>query len=53
MVFCELRNLIHDINLCTPGVEKSKVTAFLNFLESNEKILNLYTPLRCVFAFVP
>ncbi len=26
-------------NLCTPGKEKSKATAFLNFLESDEKIL--------------
>jgi superfamily II DNA or RNA helicase len=26
-------------NLCTPGEEKSKVTAFLNFLESDEQIL--------------
>lgn len=26
-------------NLCTPGEEKSKVTAFLNFLESEEQIL--------------
>ncbi len=26
-------------NLCTPGKEKSKVTAFLEFLESNEQIL--------------
>ncbi len=26
-------------NLCTPGKEKSKVTAFLEFLNSNEKIL--------------
>jgi superfamily II DNA or RNA helicase len=26
-------------NLCTPGGEKSKLTAFLNFLESDEKIL--------------
>ena len=26
-------------NLCTPGKEKSKVTAFLEFLESNDQIL--------------
>jgi superfamily II DNA or RNA helicase len=26
-------------NLCTPGVEKSKATAFLNFLDSDEQIL--------------
>ena len=26
-------------NLCTPGEDKSKVTAFLNFLESDEQIL--------------
>jgi superfamily II DNA or RNA helicase len=26
-------------NLCTPGVEKSKVSAFLNFLDSDEQIL--------------
>ncbi|MEO6541780.1 MAG: DEAD/DEAH box helicase, partial [Ferruginibacter sp.] len=26
-------------NLCTPGLEKSKVSAFLEFLESDEKIL--------------
>lgn len=26
-------------NLCTPGEEKSKVTAFLNFLDSDEQIL--------------
>lgn len=26
-------------NLCTPGEEKSKVSAFLNFLESDEQIL--------------
>ena len=26
-------------NLCTPGKEKSKVTAFLEFLESNEQLL--------------
>lgn len=26
-------------NLCTPGKEKSKVTAFLNFLDSDEQIL--------------
>lgn len=28
----------HKYNLCTPGTEKSKVTAFLNFLESKEQI---------------
>ncbi|UAM99374.1 ATP-dependent helicase [Polaribacter litorisediminis] len=37
-------------NLCTPGVEKSKVTAFLNFLESNEKIL-ICTHATLRFAF--
>lgn len=26
-------------NLCTPGTEKSKVTAFLNFLDSSDQIL--------------
>lgn len=37
-------------NLCTPGVEKSKVTAFLNFLESDEKIL-ICTHATLRFAF--
>lgn len=37
-------------NLCTPGVEKSKVTAFLNFLESAEKIL-ICTHATLRFAF--
>ena len=37
-------------NLCTPGVEKSKVTAFLNFLDSDEKIL-ICTHATLRFAF--
>ena len=37
-------------NLCTPGEEKSKVTAFLNFLESDEKIL-ICTHATLRFAF--
>ena len=37
-------------NLCTPGEEKSKVTAFLNFLESNEQIL-VCTHATLRFAF--
>ena len=37
-------------NLCTPGEEKSKVTAFLNFLESDEKIL-VCTHATLRFAF--
>ena len=37
-------------NLCTPGVEKSKVTAFLNFLGSDEKIL-ICTHATLRFAF--
>ncbi|WP_179321185.1 DEAD/DEAH box helicase [Winogradskyella helgolandensis] len=37
-------------NLCTPGLEKSKVTAFLNFLESDEKIL-ICTHATLRFAF--
>lgn len=37
-------------NLCTPGVEKSKVNAFLNFLESDEKIL-ICTHATLRFAF--
>jgi len=37
-------------NLCTPGVEKSKVTAFLNFLESDERIL-ICTHATLRFAF--
>jgi superfamily II DNA or RNA helicase len=37
-------------NLCTPGVEKSKVTAFLNFLESDDKIL-ICTHATLRFAF--
>ncbi len=37
-------------NLCTPGVEKSKVTAFLNFLESDEEIL-ICTHATLRFAF--
>jgi len=37
-------------NLCTPGVEKSKVTAFLNFLKSDEKIL-ICTHATLRFAF--
>lgn len=37
-------------NLCTPGEEKSKVTAFLNFLESNEQIL-ICTHATLRFAF--
>ncbi len=37
-------------NLCTPGEEKSKVTAFLNFLESDEQIL-VCTHATLRFAF--
>jgi superfamily II DNA or RNA helicase len=37
-------------NLCTPGSEKSKVSAFLNFLESNEQIL-ICTHATLRFAF--
>lgn len=37
-------------NLCTPGEEKSKVTAFLNFLESDEQIL-ICTHATLRFAF--
>ena len=37
-------------NLCTPGEEKSKVTAFLNFLESNEQLL-VCTHATLRFAF--
>jgi len=37
-------------NLCTPGVEKSKVSAFLNFLDSNEQIL-VCTHATLRFAF--
>ena len=37
-------------NLCTPGVEKSKVTAFLNFLDSDEQIL-VCTHATLRFAF--
>jgi len=37
-------------NLCTPGEEKSKVTAFLNFLESEEQIL-VCTHATLRFAF--
>lgn len=37
-------------NLCTPGIEKSKVTAFLNFLDSDEKIL-ICTHATLRFAF--
>ncbi|TAF45798.1 MAG: ATP-dependent helicase [Sphingobacteriales bacterium] len=37
-------------NLCTPGEEKSKVTAFLNFLESDEPIL-VCTHATLRFAF--
>lgn len=37
-------------NLCTPGIEKSKVTAFLSFLESDEKIL-ICTHATLRFAF--
>lgn len=37
-------------NLCTPGVEKSKVTGFMNFLESDEKIL-ICTHATLRFAF--
>jgi len=29
----------NDYNLCTPGGDKSKVQAFLNFMEGDEKIL--------------
>ena len=37
-------------NLCTPGLEKSKVKAFLNFLESKEQIL-ICTHATLRFAF--
>ena len=37
-------------NLCTPGVEKSKVSAFLNFLDSDEEIL-VCTHATLRFAF--
>jgi superfamily II DNA or RNA helicase len=37
-------------NLCTPGSEKSKVSAFLEFLESNEQIL-ICTHATLRFAF--
>jgi superfamily II DNA or RNA helicase len=37
-------------NLCTPGEEKSKVTAFLNFLESDEQLL-VCTHATLRFAF--
>ena len=37
-------------NLCTPGEDKSKVTAFLNFLESDEQIL-ICTHATLRFAF--
>lgn len=37
-------------NLCTPGVEKSKVTAFINFLASDEQIL-ICTHATLRFAF--
>lgn len=37
-------------NLCTPGGEKSKVTAFVNFLESDEQIL-ICTHATLRFAF--
>jgi superfamily II DNA or RNA helicase len=37
-------------NLCTPGVEKSKVSAFLNFLDSDEQIL-VCTHATLRFAF--
>ena len=36
--------------MCTPGVEKSKVTAFLNFLESSEQIV-VCTHATLRFAF--
>lgn len=37
-------------NLCTPGEDKNKVTAFLNFLESDEQIL-ICTHATLRFAF--
>lgn len=37
-------------NLCTPGVEKSKVNAFVNFLKSDEEIL-ICTHATLRFAF--
>ena len=37
-------------NLCTPGKEKSKVTAFLNFLDSDEQLL-VCTHATLRFAF--
>lgn len=39
-----------DYNLCTPGGEKSKVQAFLKFMESDEKIL-ICTHATLRFAF--
>jgi superfamily II DNA or RNA helicase len=43
-------NLNQKYNLCTPGEEKSKVTAFLNFLESDKPIL-ICTHATLRFAF--
>jgi superfamily II DNA or RNA helicase len=43
-------NPVPQYNLCTPGSEKSKVSAFLNFLESNEQIL-ICTHATLRFAF--
>lgn len=43
-------NLNPKYNLCTPGVEKSKVSAFLEFLNSDEQIL-ICTHATLRFAF--
>lgn len=43
-------NPVPKYNLCTPGLEKSKVSAFLEFLESDEKIL-ICTHATLRFAF--
>lgn len=43
-------NPIPKYNLCTPGLEKSKVSAFLQFLESDEQIL-ICTHATLRFAF--
>lgn len=48
--FFEDWNTNPKYNLCTPGEEKSKVTAFLNFLESDEQIL-ICTHATLRFAF--
>ncbi|MDR2474759.1 MAG: DEAD/DEAH box helicase family protein [Bacteroidales bacterium] len=43
-------NTAPQYNLCTPGSEKTKVSAFLNFLESDEQIL-ICTHATLRFAF--